>query len=74
MADMVCVRPLVFESCCSSVASKWLVKFHSRDEPSPESREAVLRHKPGGGNRNGDVADKLFIAEETVKVYNRDIL
>jgi hypothetical protein len=38
------------------------------------SSEAVLRHKPGGGNRNGDVADKLFIAEETVKVYNRDIL
>ena len=36
-------------------------------------RSEVLR-EIGGGNRNRDIAEKLFITEETVKVHIKHIM
>jgi len=44
------------------------------DEESLSEREVeVLRHV-AGGNRNRDIAERLFIAEETVKVHLKHIM
>jgi len=46
---------------------------HLADETLSEREVEVLRHV-AGGNRNKDIADKLFIAEETVKVHLKHIM
>ena len=37
-------------------------------------REIEVLHHISGGNRNKDIAEKLFIAEETVKVHVKHIM
>ncbi|HTW22097.1 MAG TPA: response regulator transcription factor [Candidatus Baltobacteraceae bacterium] len=46
---------------------------HVADEDLTE-REAEVLSQIAGGNRNRDIAEKLFIAEETVKVHIRHIM
>ena len=46
---------------------------HYSDEPLTGREIEVLRHI-GGGNRNRDIADRLFISEETVKVHIKHIM
>ena len=46
---------------------------HVSDEPLTERERDVLRHI-AGGNRNRDIADRLFISEETVKVHVKHIM
>ncbi len=46
---------------------------HLSDEPLTERELEVLRQL-AGGNRNRDIAEKLFIAEETVKVHVKHIM
>jgi len=46
---------------------------HYSDEPLSSREVEVLRHLVDG-NRNRDIADKLFIGEETVKVHLKHIL
>ena len=46
---------------------------HLSDEALTEREVEVLR-EIGGGNRNRDIADKLFITEETVKVHIKHIM
>jgi DNA-binding NarL/FixJ family response regulator len=46
---------------------------HYTDEPLTGREVEVLRHI-SGGNRNRDIADKLFITEETVKVHIKHIM
>jgi DNA-binding NarL/FixJ family response regulator len=46
---------------------------HYSDE-SLTSREVEVLRQIAGGNRNRDIADKLFITEETVKVHIKHIL
>ena len=46
---------------------------HLADEPLTNREVDVLRHIPGG-NRNRDIAERLFIAEETVKVHIKHIM
>jgi DNA-binding NarL/FixJ family response regulator len=46
---------------------------HLGDESLSEREIEVLRHV-ATGNRNRDIADKLFIAEETVKVHMKHIM
>jgi DNA-binding NarL/FixJ family response regulator len=46
---------------------------HLGDEPLSEREVEVLRHV-AGGNRNRDIAERLFIAEETVKVHLKHIM
>jgi len=46
---------------------------HLGDEPLSEREVEVLRHV-AGGNRNRDIAERLFIAEETVKVHIKHIM
>ena len=46
---------------------------HYSDETLTEREIDVLRHI-AGGNRNRDIADRLFISEETVKVHIRHIM
>ncbi len=46
---------------------------HLGDEALTEREIEVLRHI-AGGNRNRDIADQLFISEETVKVHIKHIM
>lgn len=46
---------------------------HYSDE-SLTSREVEVLREIAGGNRNRDIADKLFITEETVKVHIKHIM
>jgi DNA-binding NarL/FixJ family response regulator len=46
---------------------------HVADEPLTEREIDVLRHV-AGGNRNRDIAARLFISEETVKVHVKHIM
>jgi DNA-binding NarL/FixJ family response regulator len=46
---------------------------HLSDEALTPREIDVLRHI-GGGNRNRDIADRLFISEETVKVHIKHIM
>jgi DNA-binding NarL/FixJ family response regulator len=46
---------------------------HLSDEALTEREIDVLRHV-GGGNRNRDIAERLFISEETVKVHMKHIM
>jgi DNA-binding NarL/FixJ family response regulator len=46
---------------------------HYSDE-SLTSREVEVLREIAGGNRNRDIADKLFITEETVKVHVKHIM
>ena len=46
---------------------------HLSDETLTAREEEVLRHL-AGGNRNRDIAAKLFIAEETVKIHLKHIM
>jgi DNA-binding NarL/FixJ family response regulator len=55
----------------SSVAAN--LAEHVSDEDLTEREIEVLRHV-AEGNRNRDIADKLFISEETVKVHVKHIM
>jgi DNA-binding NarL/FixJ family response regulator len=46
---------------------------HLADEALTERERAVLQHV-AGGNRNRDIAERLFISEETVKVHIKHIM
>ena len=46
---------------------------HVGDEPLTNREIDVLRHVTGG-NRNRDIAERLFISEETVKVHIKHIM
>jgi len=46
---------------------------HLSDEGLTEREVEVLRHV-AGGNRNRDIAERLFISEETVKVHIKHIM
>jgi DNA-binding NarL/FixJ family response regulator len=46
---------------------------HMGDE-TLTAREIEVLRKVGGGNRNKDIADMLFISEETVKVHVKHIM
>src|SRR5262245_51315224 len=46
---------------------------HLGDEPLTEREIEVLRHV-ASGNRNRDIAERLFISEETVKVHIKHIM
>ena len=46
---------------------------HVADEALTDRERAVLQHV-AGGNRNRDIAERLFISEETVKVHLRHIM
>jgi DNA-binding NarL/FixJ family response regulator len=46
---------------------------HFSDEALTEREVDVLRHI-SGGNRNRDIAERLFISEETVKVHVKHIM
>jgi len=46
---------------------------HYSDELLSDREVEVLRHL-GDGKRNRDIAEKLFIAEETVKAHMKHIL
>jgi DNA-binding NarL/FixJ family response regulator len=46
---------------------------HMSDEALTEREVEVLR-EIAGGNRNRDIAEKLFITEETVKVHIKHIM
>src|SRR5690349_11483115 len=46
---------------------------HISDETLTERETEVLRHV-AGGNRNRDIAERLFISEETVKVHVKHIM
>jgi DNA-binding NarL/FixJ family response regulator len=46
---------------------------HMSDEALTTREVEVLQHV-AGGNRNRDIADKLFIAEETVKAHMKHIM
>ena len=46
---------------------------HMSDEELTGREIDVLRHI-AGGNRNRDIAEKLFISEETVKVHIKHIM
>jgi DNA-binding NarL/FixJ family response regulator len=46
---------------------------HMSDESLTPREQDVLRHI-AGGNRNRDIANLLFISEETVKVHIRHIM
>ena len=46
---------------------------HYSDEALTQ-REVEVLQQVAGGNRNRDIADKLFITEETVKVHIKHIM
>ena len=46
---------------------------HLSDEPLTQREVEVLRHI-AGGNRNRDIAERLFISEETVKVHIKHLM
>ncbi|HVM91579.1 MAG TPA: response regulator transcription factor [Terriglobales bacterium] len=54
-----------------SVATK--IAEHFGDEQLTHRELDVLQHT-AGGNRNRDIASKLFIAEETVKAHMKQIM
>jgi DNA-binding NarL/FixJ family response regulator len=55
----------------ASIASQ--LAEHMSDETLTEREVEVLR-EVAGGNRNRDIANKLFISEETVKVHIKHIM
>jgi DNA-binding NarL/FixJ family response regulator len=50
-----------------------LLAEHLGEEPLTSREKVVLEHV-GGGNRNRDIAERLFISEETVKVHVKHIM
>jgi DNA-binding NarL/FixJ family response regulator len=50
-----------------------LLAEHLSDEVLTEREKDVLKHV-AGGNRNRDIAERLFISEETVKVHVKHIM
>jgi DNA-binding NarL/FixJ family response regulator len=46
---------------------------HVSDEALTDREREVLQHV-AGGNRNRDIAERLFISEETVKVHIKHIM
>jgi DNA-binding NarL/FixJ family response regulator len=50
-----------------------LLVEHLGEEPLTSREKVVLEHV-GGGNRNRDIAERLFISEETVKVHVKHIM
>jgi len=46
---------------------------HVSDEALTERERDVLKHV-AGGNRNRDIAERLFISEDTVKVHVKHIM
>jgi DNA-binding NarL/FixJ family response regulator len=46
---------------------------HLSEEPLTQREVDVLRHV-SGGNRNRDIAERLFISEETVKVHLKHLM
>ena len=46
---------------------------HIGSEPLTEREVEVLQHVPEG-NRNRDIAQRLFVSEETVKVHIKHIM
>ncbi|MGH9840003.1 MAG: response regulator transcription factor [Blastocatellia bacterium] len=46
---------------------------HLGDETLTGRETEVLRHV-AGGNRNRDIAERLFISEETIKVHIKHIM
>lgn len=50
-----------------------LLAEHVSDESLTEREKDVLRHV-AGGNRNRDIAEQLFISEDTVKVHVKHIM
>jgi DNA-binding NarL/FixJ family response regulator len=50
-----------------------LLAEHVSDETLSEREKDVLKHV-AGGNRNRDIAERLFISEETVKVHVKHIM
>jgi DNA-binding NarL/FixJ family response regulator len=71
MLDMIrrvhCGKKVVPQEIAAGVAE------HLGDEPLSEREVEVLRHV-AEGNRNRDIAGRLFISEETVKAHLRHIL
>src|SRR4029077_2897844 len=55
----------------SQIAAK--LAEHYSEEPLSDREVEVLRHLVDG-NRNRDIAEKLYIAEETVKVHMKHIM
>ena len=55
----------------SEIAAK--IGEHIGDEKLTERELDILR-QTAGGNRNRDIANRLFIAEETVKAHMKHIL
>ncbi len=50
-----------------------LLAEHVSDEALTEREKDVLKHV-AGGNRNRDIAERLFISEDTVKVHVKHIM
>jgi DNA-binding NarL/FixJ family response regulator len=50
-----------------------LLAEHVSDETLTEREKDVLKHV-AGGNRNRDIAERLFISEDTVKVHVKHIM
>lgn len=50
-----------------------LLAEHLSDEALTEREKDVLKHV-AGGNRNRDIAERLFISEDTVKVHVKHIM
>ena len=46
---------------------------HLSDEALTQREIDVLRHV-AGGNRNRDIAERLFVSEETIKVHIKHIM
>jgi DNA-binding NarL/FixJ family response regulator len=62
-AGTKCIPPQVAASLAEHVADEDLT-----------DRETEVLGQIAGGNRNRDIAERLFIAEETVKVHIRHIM
>jgi DNA-binding NarL/FixJ family response regulator len=50
----------------------FLAEHYSDEQLTP--REVDILRQLAGGNRNRDIAEKLFIAEETVKAHLKHIM
>ena len=55
-----------------SEIAAYLAEHYSDEQLTP--REVDILHQLAGGNRNRDIAKKLFIAEETVKAHLKHIM
>ena len=55
-----------------SEIAAYLAEHYSDEQLTP--REVEILRQMAGGNRNRDIAEKLFIAEETVKAHLKHIL